>query len=231
MAKEETLDDKLIDKYHTLVKDLQKIPESPSSKTLLDLLNEEVQKFYLENRDKEKGLLKFESDEQKRDLAFSLWDKAADHVAKKYLKMSDEQIKEMKDLGRDPDGNDIWETFIGSHLGAFKEDFFDSLESIDEINPQTIYKNLIEPLYKSHITVRTTRRAKKDIRNVEDAQNVTKYLQMVKYHLPDTFKSYKPPSKLKSPEQVTSHFIEVAQTIPGLYHPANKATHERKYSK
>jgi hypothetical protein len=230
MADTSTLDEKIVNQYHTLVKDIQGIQKDSISKTLMDIINEEAQTFYLKNRDKEKGSLKFKDDNQKRELATNIWDKAADHIAKTYLKMNDQQIKDMKKLGKDKDGNNIWEAFMSPYLGATKDSFFDSLDSIAEIDPRTIYSHLIEPLYKNHINYRTSSKVKNVIKTTEDANNVIKYLKLAKEHLPDTLSSYKAPSKFKDTNEIAQHFVSVVPLLPDTYHPYKRDTHQKKYA-
>ena len=224
------LDDTVIEQFYKLGEDLRKIPESPSARTLHDLVNEEVQTYYAKNRDKEKGHLKCKSDEEARKFAGNLWDKAADHIAQKYLGMDKTDIDKLKKQ-KDQDGNMMWETFMRAYIGVDREAFQDHVANIEEVNPLSLYDQLVKPIYSHHVNARQSQRMHKTIRTTEDAQNALRYMAMVKKHNPETYKGAAVPRKISSVNDVYEPFGKWVDSMPRQYHPLQPETHEATYKK
>ncbi len=231
MAKPKTdLDEKVIDQFYKLGEELRKIPESTSAKTLHDLVNSEVQTYYMKNSDKEKGHLKFKSDEEARTFAGNLWDKSADHIAQTYLGMDKKDIDKLKKQ-KDQDGNNMWETFMRSYIGVDRDAFQDQVANLEEINPHSLYDQLVKPIYSHHVGVRQSQRMHKTIRTTEDAQNALKYMAMVKKHNPETYKGAAVPKKIASVQDIYEPFSQWVGSMPRQYNPLQPETHEATYKK
>ena len=222
------IDDKVIDDFYKLQKNIRGISEKASTKTLHDMLHEEATTYYNENRDKKNGHLKFKSDEEARKFASTLWDKAAEHIAEKYLNLDKSEIKKRK-AEKDEDGNSLWEQMMAAYIGKTKKGFQDEIANIGEISPDNLYDALIKPIYSGHIQIRANRLLDQKIRSTKDAQNAIEYLKIVKKHNPDTFKRYKIPSKIASPQEASDHFLKFVSLVPKQYNPSNAATHEKTY--
>jgi len=217
-----------VEKWHKVATDVKDIPEKPGTKTLHDLLFEESSLYYIKNMDRAKGHMKFKSDEEARKFAGNLWDKAATHVAKTYLKLSDATIDELK-KAKDEDGNSVWETHMQNYLGLDRKGFQDRVVNIEELNPRTISELLVNPLYEGHVQYRTSQRVTKDVRTTEDAQSVLGYLKQVKAHNPKTYRGIGVPKKIASVNEAANALLQFAGRMPEGYHPKKAHTYEAGY--
>lgn len=218
-----TIEDKL--KWHGVATDVRDIPEKAGSRTLHDLLFEEVSSYYNANKDNKKGHMKFKDDDTARSWAAGLWDKAADHVARQYLKLDDTAINKLKNT-TDEDGNNLWETHMQPILGVSKDGFQDQVVNLGEINPQNINDLLVNPLYQGHIQYRTSARVQKDVRTIDDAKNAMEYLKLVKGHNPETYKHVAVPKKIASVQDAANALVSFGVKMPKSYHPDKRSSYE-----
>lgn len=228
--KEKTLEEAVhedpVAKYHPLTQTLKDIPRDDASTSLQSELHRFVSEYFHANKDEKTGNLTFESDEQKRDFAFRVWDMAAEHIAKKYLGMDAEKIAELKNTKTKDDASQ-WEEFMKAHMGNMdKEAFFDELASLSEMTPENI-ANYTTPIYRGHISSRSNTHIRKHLKSLPDAQGLIEYLKAVKRHNPVTFKGISIPEKITSIEQVAQFYTQILPQIPENYDPANPATYQK----
>lgn len=229
VKKVETLDDKTIEFFHGLTKDLKRIARK-GDKVLMGLLDRYVSDYFEQHKNPETGILKFEDDNEKREFAHNMWEKAAEHIAEKYLKMKKEDIAELKKL-KDPENPDKsqFENMMQQYMGGIdKETMYDQIETILSVSADT-KGNLYAPLYQGHIASRTSKHIERKVKTMEDAQKLLRYAGIVAQHNPVTFEGYRVPTKVKSVREAADHYAkEVVQKVPHAYDPLKKETFEPK---
>lgn len=216
-----TLDEKVL-KFHKLAVNLNSIDEEPYFGKLKQLLNKELSDYFHKNA--EDGKLKWKDDNQIKGLAEQLWDKAADHLAEHYLKLSPEKIKEMK-KDKDPDtGKSLFEHTIKTLvLGLDKDDIYQSLKGLEYLEVENLPR-YIENIYGTHSQMRKSKAIQEKIKNPEDAVGVLTYLKTAKEHNPHAFKGVRLPKLYKKPEDAAQAYLKLISLIPKGYHPNKKET-------
>jgi len=223
------LEDKVVGEFHDLSKKIKGLEEEKYYKKLKGILKDEVDTFWRKNRDKETHELKWENEEQLKEFTGSLWDKAADHIAQYYLKISPSDIKKRK-KETDPDtGKSLWEQFMKVNaMGVDKEDLLEELKKHEYMDPENILE-YIAPVYRTHLGVRQNKHVTEKIKTDEDSLNLLTYLKKAKEHLPKSLKGKRlPDKKFKNTEVAQKKYLELLDLIPTAYDPGKSATYEPK---
>lgn len=209
-----TLDDKVRQHIHETVEHVRGITYSTEYQAyqtnLLDILNSALQEPGVEK-------LVFKDDAHKREVSDNVWDKAADVIARVYLKMDDNKIKEMKEQ-KTADGVPIWENFIANYLGFRKEDFFDRFFKEREYLTADDIKGIHSQLSEAHLSRRTGDYLGHRITTQEHAQATTEYLKAAKEKLPLEFEGVEV-QEYTQPEEARGGIVKHAGRISSAYDP------------
>ena len=215
------------DKGHDLTERIRAIEEEKSTTTLTSKLFTAATDFFKEHHDKEKGYITWENDEQKKGFSDSLWETAAEHIAKVYLEMNDALIAAMKALPN-VDGVSQWENMMSTYMGGVnKRAFFEQIKSLKEMRPETLVQYYVLPLVGAHVDTRKSNLYTSEIDTNEKAQEVHRYISDVIQHNPLTFKGIEPP-EFDGAEKTARFYLKMVKDIPHAYHPKKPETHEEK---
>jgi hypothetical protein len=213
-------------KYHDLVGKLHDLGEDEHTTGLASHIHQIASEYLHANKgDDGKVSWAEKGEEEHRKFSDSLWDSAADRIAKNYLKLSDQAIEELK-KSKTPEGESAWDNMIKTYLGGMdKEDFFDRVKSEDELSIENILKTYINNLSGRHLQYRHTSLLRKNINKADDLEGVAAYLGDAKKNNKKALKPLKVPKKLKSLDEAMSAISEASQYIPKNYHPDKKETY------
>jgi hypothetical protein len=210
---------------HGLTEKIHAIEEEKATTTLTSKLFDITTSFYQEHRD-DNGYLTFKDDDQKKQLSDSLWEEAAMHVAKTYLKMDDGVIASLKALP-EVDGINQFDTMIANYLGINKTQFFERIKGLKHLRPENLVQNYVLPLVGAHVQTRKVNMYTAHVDTLEKAQDMHKYIADAITHNPDTFKGIEPPGFEGRDTTAKIYFENIVDKIPKTYHPKKKDTHQK----
>lgn len=217
--------DKKHEKYHGLVSKLQDISDDKYTTGLASSIHQAASEYLHKNKGAD-GKVTWKDDNQHKKFSDSLWDRAADQIAKDYLKLDDAKIKELK-KSKTADGESLWENMISQYLGGMKKtDFFDRVRDEGELTIETVLRTYVNSLAQRHLQYRHTALLRKEIKDPEDQDGVAAYLGMAKGHNKKALKPLKVPRKFKSLDEAMNTLSTAAQYLPKNYHPDKKDTYE-----
>jgi hypothetical protein len=208
-------------KVHDLVGKLQQLGEDEHSTGLASHIHQAASDYLHKNKSidgkvnwSEKG-----GDEEHKKFSDKLWDTAADRIAKHYLKLDDNQIKDLK-KGKTADGESLWETMIAQYFGGMtKEVFFDKVKDENELTIENILSVYVKNLASMHVSYRHHALVRQHIKTGEDMDLASSYLGVAKKHNKKSLKKFKSPKKFKSIEEAADALATAAQYVPKSYHP------------
>ncbi len=213
-------------KVHDLVGRLQDLGDDKHTTGLASHVHQAASEYLHKNKG-EDGKVNWsdKGDDEHKKFSDDLWDKAADHIAKNYLKLTDDQVNDLKKT-KTGDGESAWDNMISHYLGGMdKEAFFDQVKSEDELTIENILKTYVNKISGKHINYRHTSILRKDIKTAEDSDLVASYLGGAKKHNKKALKPLKVPKKFKSIEEAMGAVSEASQYMPKSYHPDKKDTY------
>ena len=212
-------------KYHDLVGKLQDISDDKQVTGLASHVHQ-MASDYLHKNKGEDGKVNWseKGDQEHRKFTDSLWEATADKIAKDYLGMTDQTIKELK--GKKVGGVSQWEQFISTYLGGMdKDDFFERVKSEDELTIENVLKTYVNTIAGRHINYQHTTFLKTTIKTTDDMDGVASYLGDAKKHNKKSLKPLKVPKKFKSLEESMQTLSAASQYIPRKYHPDKKESY------
>ncbi|MBN1544097.1 hypothetical protein JW898_01390 [Candidatus Woesearchaeota archaeon] len=213
-------------KYHDLVGKLQDLGDDEHHTGLASHVHHAASEYLHKNKSidgkvnwTEKG------DKAHREFSDKLWDTAADRIAKNYLKLSDQQVQDLKKT-KTPEGENAWENMISHYLGGMgKDDFFERVKNENELTIENILKTYVNTLAGRHLQYRHTSLLKKEIKDPADMDGAAAYLGDARKHNSKSLKPLKVPKKFKSIEEAMNSLSTASQYIPRSYHPDKKDTY------
>ncbi|MFH1064352.1 MAG: hypothetical protein V1729_04690 [Candidatus Woesearchaeota archaeon] len=214
-------------KIHDLVGRLQDLHDDKQMTGLASHVHQAASE-YLHNNKGDDGKVNWseKGEDEHKKFSDGLWDRAADHIAKNYLKFSDDQINELK-KSKTGDGESAWDNMISHYLGGMDKDaFFDQVKAENELTIENILKTYINKISGRHLNYRHSSLLKKEIRTAEDSDLVASYLGNAKSHNAKALKPLKVQKKFKSIEEAMGAVSEASQYIPKNYHPDKKDSYE-----
>lgn len=204
------------------------VREFPFSDTYTSLKNELVLKATELYKSAPKGAggdLELNED-RARDFAKELWNFAAMHVAKHYLKLDDKDI-ELKKKGTDPaSGKTQFETFITNILGIDEDALYTQLKTRGRVTAEQI-NTLVAPIYETHDRVDTSKRTGKDIKDNRDADAALNYVRELRRMYPKALEPLNVPTTYTNIDEVRNLVATAARAIP-RDSPINVATTYKK---
>jgi hypothetical protein len=212
-------------KYHDLIDRIKNMRDEKYFTNLEQMLHHHADN-YIEKNKGDDGKVHFNGDVKKhREFTDSMWEKAADHIAKEYLHMTDQQIKDLKKPT--PDGEDVWENMMSRYIGGMdKEAFFENVKDQEEMSINHITEAYTKPITGRHHQYRHTQLLKKSLTEVEDVKGVEDYISMAKGHNKKDLKEVKK-RKLKGIEDAIDAFGNVASHLQhSSYHPDKPDTYK-----
>jgi len=213
-------------KYHDLIGRIKDMRDEKYFTNLEEMLHYHAADYIHKNKGDD-GKVHFNGDNKKhREFTDTMWEKAAEHIAKEYLKMDDKAIKDLKGR-KTPDGESVWENMLSRYIGGMdKEAFFDNVKDQDEMSINHITESYTKPIVGRHHQYRHTQLLKKSITEPEDVKGVEDYISMAKGHNKKDLKEVKK-RKLKGIEDAIDAFGNVAGHLQhGSYHPDKPDTYK-----
>ena len=196
--------------FDNLTKQVKGFQDSPTFKLLKTMLHKTATEYY-HSEDGAAGKELLLNEKKSKELAGILFDVAAKHIAVNYLKLNEDQIKQLKEIKDPANGKTQWESFIREHLGADKDSIYEAIKTRGIIKPEEI-DSLISPIYQAHAQVATTKMLTSKIDTIEKAQALMNYIKDLKGQNPKTFEGLTIPT-IKSAEEAQRFYAGV---IPGL---------------
>jgi hypothetical protein len=214
-------------KIHELVHTLKRLPESDYVSAFGSDLHAHVSNYLHSKKDAKTGKVHWEKvggEKEHRKFTDGLWDKAADYIAKNHLKLSDGDIKKLKDI-KTRYGSSHWENMMSHYMGGMDRDaFFKRFQNRDEMSVNEIMQHYVGALHESHSNELSSELLKRDIKEPEDMDMVASYLANAKKHNPESLKAVRARKKLKSLEDAMNVTNTLAHSVPDKYHPDRKET-------
>ncbi len=208
-----SIDDKVLEEIHGAVKHVQGIVYSEPYKKYQDGLSTIMAKLIADNN----GKFVFKDDKQKREISDKIWEEAADIVAKHYLNLSDDMIKQLKEL-KDADGISNFENMVAQNLGFQKKEFYDNFfESVEYLDWQ-VADSVREQMLDRHRRLRTGKYLNNVIKTEAHAEAATQYLTDAKKKNPNRFQGIKI-KKMTSTEDAINAIAQYGSLIPETYSP------------
>ena len=198
-----------------IVNGISSLPNSPEFTSLKSSLNQVASEYYHSNKNGTSGKLALD-EARAKELSQKLWNAAADHVAKHYLKLSDEQVASFKGT-KDPDsGKNQFVAMMTSILGIDEEALYSTLKTRGSVDPEQI-DTLANPIYNQHLQTAISKRVSKDITDNKKADAALHYLTQLKGALPKALAPLSVPTAYRSIEEVQRLIATAASAVPQDY--------------
>ena len=215
-------------KVHDLVGKLQDIGDDDHIRGLSGELTHIVENYRYNNKGSDHRVNWTEKgDDEHKKFAHSLWETAADHIAKSYLKYDDKKIAAMK-KEKDIDGNSVWDQFMATYLGGMDKDtFWNEVKDENELSIENMLQVYVNKISGRHLNFRHRKMLSTNIKEAEDMDAVHGYVKMAKGHHKEAMRKLKVPKRFTTIDEAASALSTAYQYLPKNYHPDKADTYTK----